>query len=149
MTKAAIAGRIDLDSATLDALVAHARSDHPYEVCGLLAGTGGVVRRHYPIVNAERSMTYYAMDGKALLHAMRDMEDRDTELLAIYHSHSHTEAFPSPTDVELAFYPEAVYLIVSLQEPGQPVVRGFDIVDGKVSERTVFVAGEEAPTGPR
>lgn len=149
MTKAAIAGRIDLDTATVDALVARARSDHPYEVCGLLAGRDGVVRRHYPIANAERSMTYYAMDGKVLLGAMRDMEERDTELLAIYHSHTHTEAFPSPTDVELAFYPEAVYLIVSLQEPGQPVVRGFDIVEGKVTERTVFVDGEEAATGPR
>lgn len=149
MTKAAVAGRIDLDTATVEAMVAHARSDHPYEVCGLLAGVDGAARRHYPVANAERSMTYYAMDGKALLLALRDMEERDTELLAIYHSHTHTEAFPSPTDVELAFYPEAVYLIVSLQEPEQPVVRGFDIVEGKITERTVFVDGEEAPTGPR
>ncbi len=149
MTKAAVAGRIDLDGGTVAALVAHARSDFPYEVCGLLAGSGGAVARHYPIRNAERSMTYYSMDGKALLAAMRDMDDADLELLAIYHSHTHTEAFPSPTDVELAFYPEAVYLIVSLQEPGAPVIRGFDIVDGRVTERTVYVDGEEAPTGPR
>jgi proteasome lid subunit RPN8/RPN11 len=149
VTKAAIAGRIDLDRATADALIAHARSDFPYEVCGLLAGEGGQVRRHYPVPNAARSMTYYEMDGRALLAAMRDMDDRDWELLAIYHSHTHTEAFPSPTDVELAFYPEAVYLIVSLQDADAPVIRGFDIVDGRVSERTVYIAGEEAPTGQR
>lgn len=149
MTRAEIVGDIALDRVTFDALVAHARSDLPYEVCGLLAGDGGAVRAHYPIPNAERSMTYYAMDSRALLTAMRDMDDHDWELLAIYHSHTHTEAFPSPTDVELAFYPEAVYLIVSLQERATPVLRGFDIVEGRVTERRVLVDGEEASAGSR
>ena len=152
MTRAAVAGRFDLDRATWDALVAHARSDFPYEVCGLLGLDGDDadrrVARHFPIPNAERSMTYYRMDAKALLLAMREIDDRDWGL-AIYHSHTHTEAFPSPTDVELAYYPEAVYLVVSLQEPAQPVVRGFDIIEGRITERAVFVDGEEAPTGPR
>jgi len=149
MTRAQIVGDIALDRATYDALVEHARSDFPYEVCGLLAGRDGELRGHYPIPNAARSMTYYTMDSRELLAAMRDMDDRDTELLAFYHSHTHTEAFPSPTDVELAFYPEAVYLIVSLQEPDAPVIRGFDIVDGRVTERRVLVDGEEAPGGVR
>ena len=149
MTRARIDGRLDLDRQTHDALVAHARSDFPYEICGLLAGADGQVRRHYTIPNAARSMTYYEMDPKALLAAMNDMDDRDEELLAIYHSHTHTEAFPSPTDVELAFYPEAVYLIVSLQDADAPVIRGFDIVDGSITERRVYVDGEEAPAGPR
>ncbi|MPZ88196.1 MAG: hypothetical protein GEU81_09000 [Nitriliruptorales bacterium] len=130
-------------------MVEHARSDLPYEVCGLLAGEGGALRRHYGIANAQRSMTYYAMDSRALLSAMHDMEDQGWELLAIYHSHTHTEAFPSPTDVELAFYPEAVYLIVSMQQPEAPTIRGFDIVDGFVSERVVYLDGEEAPAGHR
>jgi proteasome lid subunit RPN8/RPN11 len=149
VTKAAVAGRVDLDRATFEALVEHARSDFPFEVCGLLAAEDGVLRRHYRIANAERSMTYYTMDGKALLAAVREMDDLGWDLLAIYHSHTHTEAFPSPTDVELAFYPEAVYLIVSLQDPALPVIRGFDIVDGKVTERMVFVDGEASATGPR
>ena len=149
MTRAHIDGRFDLDRSTFEALVAQARSDFPYEVCGLLAGDGAGVRKHYVIPNAARSMTFYEMEPKALLAAMNDIDDRDWELLAIYHSHTHTEAFPSPTDVELAFYPEAVYLIVSLQDADEPVVRGFSIVDGKVTERVVFVDGEEAPTGPR
>jgi proteasome lid subunit RPN8/RPN11 len=149
MTKALVQGRIDLDRATADALVAHARSDFPYEVCGLLATQGGELRRHYRIPNAARSMTAYAMEGKPLLTAMREIDDEDWDLAAIYHSHTHTEAFPSPTDRELAFYPDAVYLIVSLQDPDQPVVRGFDIVDGRITERTVYIDGEEAATGPR
>ncbi|MFO8076302.1 MAG: Mov34/MPN/PAD-1 family protein [Actinomycetota bacterium] len=149
MTRAQITGTIDLDEATYDALVAHARSDAPFEVCGLLAGDGRGVAAHYEIPNAARSMTYYSMEPKAMLHAMRDIDDRQLDLLAIYHSHTHTEAFPSPTDVELAFYPDVVYLIVSLQDPDEPVVRGFDIRDGRITEREVRIDGRPAPTGPR
>lgn len=144
MTRACIQGEFQLDATTYEALVEHARSDFPYEVCGLLAGKGGSVARHYRIPNAARSMTFYTMDSKALLRAMNEIDDEHWELLAIYHSHTHTEAFPSPTDVELAFYPEAVYLIVSLQDP-EPVIRAFDIVDGRITERTLSVDGEEAP----
>lgn len=148
MTKAEIAGGIDLPRDVYAALVEHARSDAPYEVCGLLAGEGGAFRRHYPIPNAARSMTYYSMDPKAMLHAMNDMDDEDWDLLAIYHSHTHTEAFPSKTDVELAVYPDAVYLIISLQDP-EPVIRAFDIRDGKITERVLTVDGEQAPVGNR
>ena len=148
MTRARLDGRLDLDRALYDALVDHARSDFPYEVCGLLAGKDGRITKHYRIPNAARSMTFYKMDAKALLHAMNDMDDNDWELAAIYHSHTHTEAFPSATDIELTFYPDAVYLIVSLQDD-EPVVRGFNIIDGVVSERTVFVDGAEAPVGAR
>lgn len=150
MTRAEIDGRLDLDRATFDALVEHARSDAPFEVCGLLATDGAErVATHYEIPNAARSMTYYNMDPKAMLHAFNDMDDRDLDLLAIYHSHTHTEAFPSKTDVELAFYPDAVYLIVSLQEPDEPVIRAFNIREGKITERVLTVEGEEAPVGAR
>ena len=149
MTTARIDGELTLDRETVDALIAHARSDAPFEVCGLLAARDGRVVRHYRVPNAARSMTFYTMDSRALLHAMREIEDNGWDLLAIYHSHTHTEAFPSPTDVELAFYPEAVYLILSLQERGRPVIRGFDIVDGRITERTVLVDGRRAPAGIR
>lgn len=149
MTFADIQGRLDLDRATYDAIIAHAHSDFPYEVCGLLAGEDGELRAHYPIPNSARSMTYYNMEPQALLRAMNEIDDRGWDLLAIYHSHTHTEAYPSPTDIELAFYPEAVYLIVSLQSPDEPAVRGFDISYGEVTERVVTVDGVRAPTGPR
>jgi [CysO sulfur-carrier protein]-S-L-cysteine hydrolase len=148
MTRAATDGRFDLDRATHERIIAHARSDYPYEVCGLLAGAQRVIRRVYEVPNAARSMTYYSMEPKAMLRAFNDMDDRGWDLLAIYHSHTHTEAFPSPTDVELAFYPEAVYLIVSLQED-EPVLRAFTIDDGKITERQLFVGGDRARVGGR
>lgn len=148
MTRAAIAGRVDLDRPTFEALIAHARSDVPYEVCGLLAFSDGRVARHYPIPNIERSMTSYRMEARPLLNAMREIEDAEWEL-GIYHSHTHTEAFPSRTDVELAAYPDAVYLIISLQEPDAPVIRAFDIVEGLITERTLSIDGSLAPTGSR
>jgi [CysO sulfur-carrier protein]-S-L-cysteine hydrolase len=122
-----------LDHATFDALVAHAWSDYPYEVCGLLGRRPDGTLIHYPIGNAERSMTFYVMDAKDLLRAMREIEDEGYDL-AIYHSHPHTEAYPSRTDVELAAYPDASYLIVSLQDRDRPEMRAFEIVDGEVSE---------------
>jgi proteasome lid subunit RPN8/RPN11 len=148
VTQAAISGRLDLERDLFDTLVAHARSDFPFEVCGLLAGQDGKFVKHYAVANEARSMTFYRMDSKALLAAMNDMEANDWELASIYHSHPHTEAFPSPTDVELAFYPDAVYLLVSLQDE-QPVMRAFNIVDGKVTELDLYVDGTLAPVGPR
>jgi [CysO sulfur-carrier protein]-S-L-cysteine hydrolase len=148
MTRAAIDGRFDLDRDTLLRIVAHARSDFPYEVCGLLAGEDGAVRGHFEIPNAARSMTYYSMDPKAMLRAFNDMDDAGWDLLAIYHSHTHTEAFPSPTDVELAFYPDPAYLIVSLQAD-EPVLRAFTIRDGAITERELYVDGDRAAVGSR
>ena len=130
-----------LDRATWDALVAHAWSDFPYEVCGLVGVRPDGSCRHFPIDNAERSMTYYVMDGKQLLRAMREIEDEDWAF-AIYHSHTHTHAYPSATDIRLAAYPEATYLIVTLQDRDRPDIRGFAIVDGVVTEKRVVVREE-------
>jgi [CysO sulfur-carrier protein]-S-L-cysteine hydrolase len=133
----------ELDRATWQTLVDRGWSDFPYEVCGLL-GTrpdGSIV--HYPIDNAERSMTYYVMEPKQLLRAMREIEDEGYGL-AIYHSHTHTQAYPSATDIRLAAYPEATYLIVTLQDRDAPEVRAYTILDGVVTERPVVVRDEQA-----
>ena len=130
-----------LDRGTWDALVQHAESDFPFEVCGFLGIDDDGVVRHFPIDNAERSMTYYVMDAKQMLRAMREIEDDELELV-IYHSHTHTQAYPSATDVRLAAYPEATYAIVTLQDRDAPDVRAFRIRDGEVVEREV-----ERPTG--
>jgi len=132
----------ELDRATWELLVEHAWSDFPYEVCGLLGvrPDGGIV--HYPIDNAERSMTYYVMDAKQLLRAMREIEDEGYGL-AIYHSHTHTHAYPSATDIRLAAYPEATYLIVTLQDRDRPDIRAFSIVDGVVTEKPVRLRDEQ------
>lgn len=133
----------ELDQATWDLLVEHAWSDFPYEVCGLLGVRPDGSFAHYPIDNAERSMTYYVMEPKQLLKAMRQIEDEEWGL-AIYHSHTHTQAYPSATDIRLAAYPEATYLIVTLQDRDRPDIRGFTIIDGEVAEKPVVVRDHEA-----
>ena len=131
-----------LDRATWDVLVEHAWSDFPYEVCGLLGVRPDGSIAHYPIDNAERSMTFYVMDAKQLLRAMREIEDEGYGL-AIYHSHTHTQAYPSATDIRLAAYPEATYVIVTLQDRDHPEIRAFRILDGRVTERPVIVRDRE------
>ena len=128
-----------MDQATWDALVEHSWSDFPYEVCGLLGIEPGGTIHHYLIDNDERSMSYYVMNPKSLLKAMREIEDNDWDL-AIYHSHTHTQAFPSETDIRLAAYPDATYLIVTLQDRDHPDIRAFRILDGMVAERPVVVS---------
>ena len=122
-----------LDRPTFDALVAHAWSDFPYEVCGLLGVTPSGDVRHFPITNAERSMTYYVMEPHELLGALRTIEDEGWQLV-IYHSHTHTQAYPSRTDIDLAAYPEAIHLLVSLEDNAAPYARAFTRVDGSVDE---------------
>jgi proteasome lid subunit RPN8/RPN11 len=128
-----------LDRPTFDELVERAEADFPYEVCGLLgvAADGGIT--HLPVTNAERSMTYYAMEPRELLRAVRTIEDAGWGMV-IYHSHTHTQAYPSATDVRLAAYPEALYLIVTLQDRDAPAARAFTILDGEVAEVPVRVA---------
>jgi proteasome lid subunit RPN8/RPN11 len=131
---------LELDRGTFDALVAHAWSDFPYEVCGLvgLRPDGGA--EVMPVANADRSMRYYLMEPRDLLRAMRRVEDEGLGLV-IYHSHTHTRAYPSETDVRLAAYPEALYAIVTLQDHDAPAVRAFTIRDGAIAEVPVRVRG--------
>ena len=133
---------LELDRTVADALVAHAWSDFPYEVCGLIGLRADGSAELIPITNAERSMRYYVMDAKELLRAMRRIEDESLGLV-IYHSHTHTRAYPSETDVRLAAFPEALYAIVTLEDRDQPAIRAFTIRDGRIEERPVRIL--EAP----
>lgn len=136
---------LTIDQATYDALVAHAKRDHPDEACGVVAGPEGSDRpeRHVPMVNAAGSPTFYEFDSTELLALYKDMWDRDEEPLVIYHSHTATEAYPSRTDIGLANEPGAHYVLVSTREHGGaegPVdFRSFRIVDGEVTEEKVTV----------
>ena len=132
-----------IDQRTVDAIVAHARRDHPDEACGVLAGPAGSDRpeRLVPMLNAARSPTFYEFASDELLALYREMDDRDEEPVVVYHSHTATEAAPSRTDVALASEPGAHYLLVSTQHPDTEEVRSFRIVDGVVTEETVEVEG--------
>jgi proteasome lid subunit RPN8/RPN11 len=126
----------------IEVMLEHARREFPNEACGLLATEDGVVREVYPIENADASPVHYRMEPQEQLRAMLDMEDRGWELGGIYHSHTHTRAYPSQTDVGLAFYPDATYIIVSLARMDQPEIRAFRIVDERIEEDQLEIASE-------
>lgn len=125
---------LTLPRAYADEMIAHARQEQPAEACGLIAGKDGLAVRFYRVPNADPSIYRYNMEPKAQLRAMDEIDSSGWDLLAIYHSHTHTPAYPSPTDIRLAFYPDSYYVIVSLQQPDEPVIRAFTITDGVVTE---------------
>jgi [CysO sulfur-carrier protein]-S-L-cysteine hydrolase len=132
---------LTIDQATHDAIVAHARRDHPDEACGIVAGPAGSDRpaRLVEMTNAERSPTFYRFDAMEQFRVWREMDDRDEEPVVVYHSHTATEAYPSRTDVALASEPGAHYVLVSTRDPDTAEFRSFRIVDGVVTEEPVRV----------
>ena len=142
---------LELDQDLYDAIVAHARRDHPDEACGVVAGRDGRPERFVPMLNAARSPTFYEFDSADLLALYRDMDDRDEWPVVVYHSHTATEAYPSRTDVGYASGPAADprthYVLVSTRHHGPQTglagdeveFRSYRIVDGEVSEEEVEI----------
>lgn len=132
---------LTIDQETYDAIVAHARADHPDEACGVVAGPAGSdePRRFIPMVNAERSPTFYRFDSGEQLRVWREMDDRDEEPIIIYHSHTATEAYPSRTDLAYASEPGAHYVLVSTRESDTIEFRSYRILDGVITEEQVSV----------
>lgn len=124
-------------------IIDHALRDYPLEACGIAAGKDDVVEEVYPLTNQDKSSVTYFASPEEQLKAFKDMRRKGYELLAIYHSHPASEAFPSPTDVERAFYPEAAYVIVSLRDISKPEVRAFKILNGEIEEIPINVTGDE------
>ena len=124
-----------------DAIVEHARRDHPDEACGVIAGSAGSDQpeRFIPMLNAARSPTFYEFDSMEMLRVWREMDDRDEQPVVIYHSHTATEAAPSRTDIDLAQEPGAHYVLVSTRESEATEFRSFRIVDGEVTEESVEI----------
>ncbi len=117
-------------------IVAHARKEVPDECCGVVAGANGVATKLFKATNSEHSPYRYNIDSRELLTIYREIDANDWEMMVIYHSHTHTPAYPSPTDLNLAGYPDAYYLLVSLAaEP--PDVRAYRIVEGAVTEEAL------------
>jgi [CysO sulfur-carrier protein]-S-L-cysteine hydrolase len=114
-------------------LLTHAREDAPNECCGLIGGSDGVAKTVYRARNAEASPLRYNLDPQDQFRIMTEMDEKGEELSAIYHSHTASPAYPSQTDINLAAYPDALYLIVSLA-PGEKELRGYRIEDGEVTE---------------
>jgi proteasome lid subunit RPN8/RPN11 len=134
-----------LPAAIRDEIVTQARAEYPNEACGLIVGDrpaadGGSALRYRPMRNKAASPYRYEIDPTDLLHATIETDDADEAFWGIVHSHTHTRAVPSPTDVGLAFYPDALYLLVSLdadeadRATGAPSLRAWRIVDGETHE---------------
>ena len=136
---------LTIHQATYDAIVAHAKRDHPDEACGIVAGPEGSDRpeRFVEMVNAAGSPTFYEFDSTELLQLYKQMWASDEEPVIVYHSHTATEAYPSRTDIGLASEPGAHYVLVSTREHGNsdgPVeFRSYRIIDGEVTEEDVTV----------
>jgi proteasome lid subunit RPN8/RPN11 len=125
----------------VDAIVAHARADHPDEACGVIAGPEGSDRpqRHIPMINAERSPTFYRFDSAEQLKVWREMDAAREAPVVIYHSHTATEAYPSRTDISYAAEPDAHYVLVSTRDAHEHEFRSYRIVDGVVTEEPVTI----------
>src|SRR5262245_1399336 len=122
-----------LSQAQIEELIAHAREDVPKECCGMIGSVDGEARTIYRASNAEGSPLRYNLDPSDQFRIMTAMEEAGEDLGAIYHSHTQSPAYPSQTDINLATYPDSLYVIVSLKEGEEPV-RAFEIKDGVVKE---------------
>ena len=122
----------------LEEIVAHAREEAPNECCGMVASRDGEAIKVYRATNAANSPLRYELDGAEQYRIQMEIDDSNLELGAIYHSHTRTEPYPSQTDINLAFYPDALYVIVGLAGH-EPDIRAFSIRDRKVEEKELEV----------
>ncbi len=125
--------------ALVDEMVAHARADAPNECCGMIASRDGTAVKVYPAQNAAASPLRYEIDGAEQFQIQMAIEDAGHDLGAIYHSHTRSAPYPSQTDINLAFYPEALYVIVGVAGE-EPDVRAFEIRDGQVAEAELQIS---------
>lgn len=149
---------LTIEQATYDAIVAHAKRDHPDEACGVVAGPEGSDRpeRFIEMINAAGSPTFYEFDSSELLGLYQEMDARDEEPVVIYHSHTATEAYPSRTDIGLAMEPHAHYVLVSTRDSFTPEgnndgpveFRSYRIIDGEVTEEEVSIVPELPAPNP-
>jgi [CysO sulfur-carrier protein]-S-L-cysteine hydrolase len=128
-----------IPAAVRDEIVAHARAGLPNEACGILAGVDGRVERFFPAESDEPSPYYYRIESRDQIRIMNEIDAAGLDLVGIYHSHTSSPAFPSRTDAEQAFWPDAVYVIVSLAGP-EADVRGYRIRDMEVTEEDLVTA---------
>ncbi|GAB0103149.1 M67 family metallopeptidase [Nocardia sp. JMUB6875] len=138
---------LEIESGLIDAMIAHSLADHPDEACGIIAGQCDSDRpiRFIPMMNADRSPTFYRFDSGEQLRLWRELDDAGEEPIVIYHSHTATEAYPSRTDISYASEPRAHYVVISTRDEDMPEVRSYRIIDGIVTEEGIRVVAEYSP----
>jgi proteasome lid subunit RPN8/RPN11 len=126
---------VKVPQALLDEMIEHTKADDPDECCGLIGGVEGEAITLHRMENIAHSPLRYEMDSKEQLQVYKEILEAGHEVVGIYHSHTRTAAYPSQTDINLASgWPDAVYFIVSLENPDEPYVRGFNIAGGQVED---------------
>jgi proteasome lid subunit RPN8/RPN11 len=130
---------LEIPEDLMDWLIEHSRQEYPLESCGILAGKNGKITKFYPMENMEKSSSSYLMAPEEQLRVFQEIEEEGLELSAIYHSHPHSPAIPSQRDVNSAFYPDSLILIISLMEDKVPQIGAFQIEEGKFEKKTVKV----------
>jgi proteasome lid subunit RPN8/RPN11 len=131
---------MNLSPSLVDAMVEHARACHPNEACGLLVGEGrGSVVAFHPTTNSDASPSSFTIDPNDHFRVMKDAEASGLEITGVFHSHTHSAPYPSPTDRRQAADPEWVNLILGMADPAIPALRGWWIESGKVTEEPLVV----------
>ena len=131
-----------------DQIISQSRKEFPNEACGILAGKGGkvngersrTVEKVYEMSNTDASPSTFFMEAKEQLKVMKEIRNSDIQMIGIYHSHVASQAYPSEKDVELAFYPESSYVIISLKERDNPNIRSFNIKGNNIREEEIIIA---------
>lgn len=132
---------VKISQQLIDELIAHAREDLPNECCGMIGGRDGEATEVVRVANSAASPLRYEMDPQGQYDALKSIEDGGGDLLAIYHSHTKSAAYPSQTDVNQAVaWPEQIYVIVSLAEPESPEVKAYLLQDLKISDVALDVS---------
>jgi proteasome lid subunit RPN8/RPN11 len=130
---------LEIDRGFFDEMVQHGLAGFPNEACGLLAGKEGRPVKFFAMSNQDASPVSYRLDPKEQLKVFTEIDDEGWDLLGIFHTHTHSEAYPSETDLKQAFYPETTYLVMSLSDRSNPNLRGFTMQDGEIAEQEVRV----------
>jgi proteasome lid subunit RPN8/RPN11 len=130
---------LEIPEELLKRIIEHARQEYPLESCGILAGKDGRITNFYPMVNTKKSSSSYLMEPEEQLRVFLEMEKGGLELSAIYHSHPHTAAYPSQRDVDYAFYPDSLILIISLMEKEVPRIEAFQIEKRKIERKGIRI----------
>jgi [CysO sulfur-carrier protein]-S-L-cysteine hydrolase len=139
-TEPLVGAYVELDGVLFKEMVEHGLREFPNEACGLVAGPAGTPEKFYALTNLDASPVSYRLDPTEQLRVFDEMDEQGWELHGIFHTHTHSEAYPSETDRSLAFYPDARYLIMSLSDREHPELKAFRIVDGEVSAEALTVA---------
>jgi proteasome lid subunit RPN8/RPN11 len=131
--------KLEIPKHIFDDMLEQAKAEAPIECCGILAGRDGRAEKLYKMANAENRRDHFMMEPEQQFEAIKDIRSSSLDMLAIYHSHPETPAWPSAEDVRLAFTPDVVYVILSLHGNNEPTIKGFQIEGGVVSDVPIDV----------